>query len=184
MRLLISAVSSPLLGRFAVLLMLALTPLAQAYDGRLHQQLTFIAAKHFNRCVAGSDIPRLTPLEVRYVAKTNVAQADRNIFTRMFNWRYYDRGEQAARSFLWAVDTRFHEHFNEVLLVTGLLAGTSATLVAQDASAVPDGLTLTKLAGTFRDKDGGLLEVTTGATGLWVVASGSAMGRPASPAPL
>ena len=115
MRLLISAVSSPLLGRFAVLLMLALTPLAQAYDGRLHQQLTFIAAKHFNRCVAGSDIPRLTPLEVRYVAKTNVAQADRNIFKRMFNWRYYDRGDQAERSFLWAVDTRFHEHFNEVL---------------------------------------------------------------------
>lgn len=94
---------------------LGLSAPLQAYEGRLHQQLTFIAAKHFNQCVTDSDIPRLTPLEVRYIAKTNAAQANRNIFKRMFNWRYYDRGQQAERGFLWVVDTRFHEHFNEVL---------------------------------------------------------------------
>jgi hypothetical protein len=87
----------------------------QAYEGQLHQKLTFLAAKQFNRCVAGTDIPMLTPLQVRYIAKTNVAQADRNAFVRMFNWRYYDRGNEAERSKLWAIDTRFHEHFNEVL---------------------------------------------------------------------
>lgn len=89
---------------------------AAAYDGRLHQQLTFIAAKQFNQCVADTDVPRLTPLEVRYIAKTAVAQAERNVFARMFNWRYYDRGREAERSLLWAIDTRFHEHFNEVLV--------------------------------------------------------------------
>lgn len=88
---------------------------ASAYEGRLHQQLTFIAAKQFNQCVAGTDIPMLTPLEVRYIAKTNVSQAERNVFARMFNWRYYDPGRESERSMLWAVDTRFHEHFNEVL---------------------------------------------------------------------
>jgi hypothetical protein len=88
---------------------------ASAYDGEQHQQLTFLAAKHFNRCVAGTDIPMLTPLQVRYIAKTNVRQAERNVFVRMFNWRYYDRGGEAERSMLWAVDTRFHEHFNDVL---------------------------------------------------------------------
>lgn len=87
---------------------------ALSYEGRLHQQLTFIAAKQFNYCVASTDVARLTPLEVRYIAKTNVSQAERNVFARMFNWRYYDPGREAERSLLWAVDTRFHEHFNEV----------------------------------------------------------------------
>jgi hypothetical protein len=92
-----------------------MAPHAVAYEGKLHQQLTFLAAKQFNRCVAGTDIPMLTPLQVRYIAKTNVKQADRNVFARMFNWRYYDRGGEAERSALWAIDTRFHEHFNEIL---------------------------------------------------------------------
>jgi len=87
-----------------------------AYEGRLHQQLTFMAAKKFNECVTNSDVPTLTPLEVRYIAKTNVSQAERNVFARMFSWRYYDRDREAERGFLWAVDTRLHEHFNEVLV--------------------------------------------------------------------
>ncbi len=86
-----------------------------AYEGRLHQQLTFIAAKQFNACVADTGVVRLTPLEVRYIAKTNVSQAERNLFSRMFNWRYYDPGQEAEKNLLWAFDTRFHEHFNEVL---------------------------------------------------------------------
>jgi len=85
---------------------------ARAYEGELHQTLTFVAAKHFNHCVADTDIPRLTPLQVRYMARTNVRQADRTPFARMFNWRYYDRGGQEERSLLWIIDTRFHEHFH------------------------------------------------------------------------
>ncbi|MDH3641154.1 MAG: hypothetical protein OES38_03605 [Gammaproteobacteria bacterium] len=88
---------------------------ARAYDGEQHQQLTFLAAKQFNRCVAGTNVPMLTPLQVRYIARSNVGQAERNLFARMFNWRYYDRGAEAERSMMWAFDTRFHEHFNEVL---------------------------------------------------------------------
>ena len=30
---------------------------AQAYDGSVHQFMTFLAAKQFNRCVEGTDIP-------------------------------------------------------------------------------------------------------------------------------
>ncbi|MCZ6710370.1 MAG: hypothetical protein O7B25_08405 [Gammaproteobacteria bacterium] len=93
-----------------------MAPQALSYDGKLHQQLTFLAAKQFNRCVAGTDVPMLTPLQVRYIAKTNVKQADRNVFARMFNWRYYDRGGEAERSVLWSIDTRFHEHLNEILV--------------------------------------------------------------------
>jgi hypothetical protein len=88
---------------------------ADGYEGRLHQQLTFIAAKQFNQCAANHDVAVLTPLEVRYIAKTNFSQAERNVFSRMFSWRYYDRGRESERSILWAVDTRFHEHFNEVV---------------------------------------------------------------------
>ena len=92
-----------------------LTAQALAYDGRIHQDLTFLAAKHFNRCAGDTEIPPLTPLQIRYLAKTNVGLADRNAFARMFNWRYYDRGAEAEHSVMWAIDTRFHEHFNEIL---------------------------------------------------------------------
>jgi len=87
---------------------------ALGYEGEQHQQLTFLAAKHFNQCVADTDIPRLTPLQVRYMARSNVRQAERNLFSRMFNWRYYDRGGQKSRSLLWLIDTRFHDHFRDV----------------------------------------------------------------------
>ena len=80
---------------------------AQGYEGPFHQKLTFLAAKQFNRCVAGTAIPTVTPLQVRYVAKSNIGQAETNMFVRIFNWSYYDRGAQAERSFLWLVDTRF-----------------------------------------------------------------------------
>jgi hypothetical protein len=88
---------------------------AKGYEGDLHQRLTFLAAKTFNRCAGEIDVPMLTPLQVRFIAKSNVAQADRNVFARIFNWRYYDRDNEAERSALWAFDTRFHEHFNELI---------------------------------------------------------------------
>ncbi len=92
---------------------------AHGYEGSFHQKLTFLAAKQFNRCVVDSAIPSVTPLQVRYVAKSNIGQSDTNLFVRMFNWSYYDRGAQAERSFLWLVDTRFHKHFNEVVASLG-----------------------------------------------------------------
>ncbi|NIP13874.1 MAG: hypothetical protein GWM88_03650 [Pseudomonadales bacterium] len=100
---------------FLVVVAWCLAAQALAYDGRIHQDLTFLAAKHFNRCAARTEIPSLTPLQIRYLAKTNVGLADRNAFARMFNWRYYDRGAEAEHSVMWAIDTRFHEHFNEIL---------------------------------------------------------------------
>lgn len=98
-----------------VLVFFGTTQGAVAYDGPLHQRLTFLAAKHFNRCVADSAIPMLTALQVRYMARSNVGLAETNFFVRMFRWGYYDREDQSERSLLWLVDTRFHEHFNEIL---------------------------------------------------------------------
>lgn len=97
----------------AMLLSLAVLP-AHAYDGSAHQFMTFLAAKQFNRCVEGTDIPALTPLQVRYIAKANTGLADRSVFARMFNWRYYDRDDQSEQSMMWVVDTRFHDHFDEL----------------------------------------------------------------------
>jgi hypothetical protein len=84
------------------------------YNGSEHQHLTFLAAKQFNRCVEGTDIPPLTPLQVRYMARANAGLAERSVFARMFNWRYYDRADQSEQNVLWLVDTRFHDHFNEL----------------------------------------------------------------------
>ena len=96
------------------LLALLVSPLAAAYDGKVHQFLTFLAAKQFNRCVEGTDLPALTPLQVRYIARANASLVDRSIFARMFNWRYYDPADHEAHSFLWLVDTRFHGHYDEL----------------------------------------------------------------------
>ncbi|MDE0350827.1 MAG: hypothetical protein OXM56_14125 [Gammaproteobacteria bacterium] len=88
---------------------------AAAYEGSLHQELTFIAAKHFNNCAGHAALPRLTPLQVRYIAKANVRQTEANIFRRMTRWNYYDREEQRPRSMLWFIQTRMHQHFNRLV---------------------------------------------------------------------
>lgn len=85
-----------------------------AYEGSEHQFMTFLAAKQFNRCVEGTDIPPLTPLQVRYIARANSGLVERSIFARMFNWRYYNRADQSEQSVMWLLDTRFHEHYNEL----------------------------------------------------------------------
>ncbi len=87
---------------------------AAAYDGRVHQFLTFLAAKQFNRCVEDTDLPPLTPLQVRYIARANASLIERSVFARMFNWRYYDSADHAEHRVLWLVDTRFHGHYNEL----------------------------------------------------------------------
>lgn len=99
----------------AVLWLLIVGQSAFAYEGQHHQQLTFLAAKQFNHCVAESAIPMLTALQVRYIARSNVGLAESNFFVRMFRWGYYDREDQSEHSLLWLIDTRFHEHFNEIL---------------------------------------------------------------------
>lgn len=89
--------------------------LALAYESEVHQRLTFHAAKWFNRCSAETTTLPLTPLQVRYAARSNVALADSNLFVRMFRWNYYNRAGQQERSALWLVSTRLHEHFNKVV---------------------------------------------------------------------
>ena len=67
---------------------------AYAFNGSIHQELTFIAAKQFNQCVSDSEIPPLTALEVRYIAKANLAQSDLGVLRRLVRWSYYDRKAQ------------------------------------------------------------------------------------------
>jgi hypothetical protein len=84
-----------------------------AYDPELHQQFTFIAAKQFNRCLEGSTLPRLTPLQVRYIAKSDVAQAQGSWYGQ-FRWGYYDRSAQGQKKLLWLIDTRLHDRFHQL----------------------------------------------------------------------
>ena len=88
---------------------------ARGYESDIHQKLTFVAAKQLNRCVAGSGVPGVNALQVRLIAKANTRQADANLFVRMFRWNYYDRSGVGDRDILWVIDTRFHEHFDEVV---------------------------------------------------------------------
>ncbi|MCY3840497.1 MAG: hypothetical protein OXH09_17925, partial [Gammaproteobacteria bacterium] len=47
-----------------------------AYEGDIHQELTFIAARQYNQCAEDTHLATLTPLEVRYIAIANANQAD------------------------------------------------------------------------------------------------------------
>jgi hypothetical protein len=96
-------------------LLLPVALCGHAYEPKNHQVITFVAAKQFNNCLQepGNGIPRLTPLEVRYVVKSNVGQAKANPFGRMFRWNYYDVAG-ADRRWLWVMDTRFNGHFDDI----------------------------------------------------------------------
>lgn len=88
---------------------------AAAYEGDIHQQLTFIAALQYNRCVDGTHLQRLTPLQVRYVAKANANQADSPWWQRLFRWNYYDRSGEVSGRVLWLLETRMHIGFADTL---------------------------------------------------------------------
>ena len=88
---------------------------AAAYEGSVHQQLTFVAARQYNQCVADAQTARLTPLQVRYVAKANANQAEEAWWQRLFRWNYYDRHRQSAGRFLWLLETRMHSSFQDTL---------------------------------------------------------------------
>lgn len=112
-------------GVAAVLLLHAAQALA--YDARTHQRLTFYAAKEFNRCLAGTDAPTLTPLQVRFIATSNMGLAEASALSRMLRWSYFDpsaslanplapdAGQIPDRSFLWLVNTRFLNHYQELV---------------------------------------------------------------------
>ena len=88
---------------------------AHAYEGDIHQQLTFLAARQYNRCVKDIHLPSLTPLQMRYVAKANANRADRAWWKRLFRWNYYDRSEQSPRRVLWLIETRIHDTYEDTL---------------------------------------------------------------------
>lgn len=103
--------------RMLLVLLLPLTlvaPPALAYPAAVHQQLTFLAARQFNRCVEGK-IPAITALQVRYAALGAIEEADAGFWRRTFQWQYYDRGGETERRSLWFIETRLHERFNEQL---------------------------------------------------------------------
>ena len=101
-----------LLRRGLAALTLVVAGFAGGYEGDTHQQITFLAARQFNACV-GVEIPRLTPLEVRYIARANADQADKGFWRKLFRWSYYDRAGEGGR-FLWMVETRMNRHYAEV----------------------------------------------------------------------
>ena len=86
-----------------------------AYEGDIHQQLTFIAARQYNQCAEGTHLATLTPLEVRYIAIANANQADAAWWRRMFRWNYYNRDDQSSAKFMWIFDTRMHNHFTDTM---------------------------------------------------------------------
>lgn len=96
-------------------LMLAVVPgIALGYVSETRQQLTFLAAKQFNECVAGTEIPRLTALQVRNLVRGNLAEGDAGLTRRARRWQFYDRSNQDTPRVLWTIDTRLHKRFDAV----------------------------------------------------------------------
>jgi len=95
----------------------AIAPVAQAYDAPLHQQFTFLAARYLNGCLSGSSTPRIEPLEVRYIARANVAEVEWGWTGWMFRSDFYDRAHQAEKSWMWVLETRIHQRYRESIAV-------------------------------------------------------------------
>ena len=94
-----------------LVLLLAAAPGVEAYRTDTRQALTFMAAKRFNRCVEGTDVPRLTALQVRNLVRGNLREAERNVLRRSMRWSYYDRSGETDRRLLWAIETRLHGRY-------------------------------------------------------------------------
>lgn len=100
----------------SMLVWMGWAPFAVAYSEEIHQTLTFIAARQFNNCAhEDANVARFSALDTRYIVRANVAQADTNMFSRMFNWNYYNRNDQRPRTLLGLIDTRFHDHFENLV---------------------------------------------------------------------
>ncbi|MDZ7670498.1 MAG: hypothetical protein U5Q16_14170 [Gammaproteobacteria bacterium] len=97
-----------------VLSVMALPGAALGYEPERHQRLTFFAAKALNRCLDDTGVAHLTPLQVRFIANSNMGLADSNALVRFFRWSYFDPARDDDRSFLWLINTRFIDHFEEL----------------------------------------------------------------------
>ena len=87
-----------------------------SYDSDIHQQLTFLAAKQYSKCADTRQGPyRPSALDVRYLVRANVAQADAGFFSRMFRWNYYSPESQDQKDVLWVIETRFQRHYRSLL---------------------------------------------------------------------
>ncbi len=97
----------------AVLLVLLSRPTpVLAYPGEVHQQLSFLAARVFNRCVKNTAIPPLSTLNVRYAARSSNEEASAGFFARTLRWQYYDRAQDAdPKRWLWIVEPRMQARF-------------------------------------------------------------------------
>lgn len=88
------------------ILLVSLPAPAHAYPAEVHQQLSFLAARVFNRCVENTSIPKLSTLNVRYAARSASEEASAGFFTRTLRWQYYDRRQvQEPERWLWLVET-------------------------------------------------------------------------------
>ncbi|MFU8814534.1 MAG: hypothetical protein ACNA7W_04250 [Pseudomonadales bacterium] len=99
---------------FAAAALLLAPALSLGYEPQVHQRLTFFAAKALNRCLEGTEVPPLTPLQVRFIATSNMGLANSNALVRFFRWGYFDAADGGSRKFLWLVNTRFSEHFEQL----------------------------------------------------------------------
>ena len=87
-----------------------------SYDSDIHQQLTFLAAKQYSKCAETQQgLYRPSALDVRYLVRANVAQADAGFFSRMFRWNYYSPNPQDQKDVLWVIETRFQGHYRSLL---------------------------------------------------------------------
>ena len=87
-----------------------------SYDSDIHQQLTFLAAKQYSKCAETQEgLYRPSALDVRYLVRANVAQADAGFFSRMFRWNYYSPNPQDQKDVLWVIETRFQGHYRSLL---------------------------------------------------------------------
>lgn len=75
--------------------------------------MTFVAARQFNLCAADAGLPALTPLQVRYIARSSVKEAGSRL-VRTFRWGYYEREAQETRRLLWLVQTRLHARYEQL----------------------------------------------------------------------
>ena len=86
------------------------------YESDIHQQLTFLAAKQYSKCAdLDAELFQPSALDVRYLVRANVAQAEAGFFSRMFRWNYYNSSEEQQREVLGLIETRFQEHYRTLL---------------------------------------------------------------------
>ena len=99
--------------RISLLGLLCCAQVAWCYEGETHQRLTFVAARQFNLCTAEVGLPALTPLQVRYIARSSVKEAESRL-VRTFRWGYYEREAKDTKRLLWLVQTRLHDRFGDL----------------------------------------------------------------------